>query len=477
MTEEKQRSTDLSTDFQGHILAMALRVPGFMARVRPVMNPDYFKDELISDMVAWSNQHWDENKEVPSKQALLDCFPAETERAVIKALYKQELTDPKHTIHRITQYARQSATRLAILKGGQVLSAEMNGEKYKNPVTNKPEDVDLVKLIRDAIMVGSDHTNIGEEFHTTFDADVAEILNPKPTERLQTGLNHLDEAGLNIERGELGCVLGPSKRGKSHVLINIAYGAMKAGLNVIYYTLEMSSAKVRRRMHLRIAGVKADIKQDPKAFVDTLKERTAKLVKGKLMVKRYHSKEATVETLRAHLTQAIAEGFKPDVVIVDYAGILRPVKPTGELRHDLGEIFVQLRAIAGEYNVGVWTGAQANRGAVNKEQVNEADLAECYEIMFHLDAGFSISMTDEEKERGEGRFVVFAARNEAGGTVITFNHDYSRSIIQTTGVQHSVAQKKRRDRDTGGTGPAAAAEAQIGAAKLRKHQQEQRENV
>lgn len=476
MTEEKARTTDLSTSMQSHIVAMALRIPGFMARVRPVMNPDYFKDDVLSDVVAWSNQHWDENREVPTKQSLFDCFPEQ--RDVIKALWKQELTDPKHTIHRIVQYARLSAVRLAILKGGTALSAEMNGEKYKNPVTGKVEDVDYVKLLQDALMVGADHTNLGDDLGKTLDQSCQEILNPPAATYLPTGLSHLDEVGCRIERTELGCVLAPSKRGKSHALINIAYGALKAGLNVVYYTLEMSAAKVLRRMHLRIAGTKGDIKQQPGEFVNLLRERTAKLVKGRFLVKRYHSRSATVDDIRAHLTQVVAQEFKPDLIIVDYAGILRPVKPTGEVRHDIAEIFVQLRAIAGEYNVGCWTAAQANRGAGNKEQVNEYDLAECYEIMMHLDAGFSISMTDDEKAAGEGRLVVFAARNDASGVVVTFNHDYSRSIIQTTGIQQSTESKKKKDRDT--SGPAGNAQAAIDKQKLRDHQKkgsgESREN-
>lgn len=470
----KDHATDLNRPMQAHVVAMCLRQPGFMARVRPVMNPDYFDDTALADLVAWANQHWDENKETPSKQALLDTFADHAE--LIRSLWRQELNDPKYTVSRIVGYAKMRAVRNAIFKAGEHLQSEMAGQPYRN-AKGKVETIDYVKTMQEALQVGADTSSVGENFDATLEEDIREIISPTRTEKILTGLGHLDEAGVSIERGELGCVLGASKRGKSHVLINIAYGALKAGLNVVYYTLEMPSSKVRRRFHLRIAGKTVDIKADPAAFAEKLRERKAKLIRGQMLVKRYHSRGATVDDIRSHLAQVTSQGFKPDVVIVDYGGILRPVKPTGELRHDLAEIFVQLRAIAGEFGVGMWTAAQANRGSVNKDVVTMQDFAECFEIVQHLDVGFSVCMTDDEKSRGEGRFFVLASRNDADGTIVTFEHDYSRTIITTTGVQRAVAEKKRRDKDSGGSGPSAGAQAAIDHAKLRKKTQSDRDNV
>lgn len=471
-TQEKARAVDLSAPMQQHTVAMALRCPGVMARIRGCMNPDYFDDNALADIVAWTNQHWDENKEVPSKQALRDCF--QEHHPLIKSLFAQELPDPKHTVQRITHFARLKAVRLAILRGGEAVSAEMNGEKYLD-AKGKPVDLDLVKLFREALNVGTDMSDLGEDLGSTMEGDIAEILNPPKAEKLLTGMGHLDEAGVALERGDLGCVLGASKRGKSHVLINLAYGALKQGLNVVYYTLEMPAKKVRRRFHQRVAGAKADVKGNPEEFVRLLKERYGRLILGRMVVKRWPSRGATVEDIRAHLAQLQARGDRIDLVIVDYAGILKPVKSTGEVRHDLAAIFLELRAIAGEYNVGMWTAAQANRGSVNKELVTMADFAECFEIVQHLDVGFSVCMTEDEKANGEGRFFVLASRNEADGMVITFKHDYSRCMIQTTGVQKPEAEKKRRDRDT--SGPAANADAAIAAEKLRKKQKADRDSV
>lgn len=467
--DPKHKAIDLSRPMQAHVVAVALREPGVMARVRPVLNPDIFDDDALSDVVSWSAQFWDEYKQTPSMAALRDVFPDQA--GLIRSLWAEDLTDKTYTVDRITKFARSRAMKLAIVKSAEVIGCEMRGEEYRN-AKGKVEKLDPIELVKQAAMVGRDMSEIGDDFHNTLDTCIGEYINPVQVEKLLTGMGHLDEAGVYLERGELGCVLGASKRGKSHVLTNIAYGALKQGLNVVYYSLEMASKKVLRRMHLRIAGPKADIRADPQAFGEVLRARQARLIKGRLLVKRYPSRGATPDDLRAHLTMVIAQGFVPDVVVVDYGSILRPNKATGEVRHDIAAIYLELRAIAGEFNVGMWSAAQANRGSVNKELVTMADFAECFEIVMHLDVGFSVCMTDDEKARNEGRFFILAARNEADGTIVTFNHDYSRSLITTTGVQAAVQEKRKRDKDTNG-GPMANVEAAAQAARLRKQKDKQ----
>jgi hypothetical protein len=44
-------------------------------------------------------------------------------------------------------------------------------------------------------------------------------------------------------------------------------------------------------------------------------------VQGKLIVKQYPAKQASVETLRAHLSRLRTSGFEPDLIIVDYGDL------------------------------------------------------------------------------------------------------------------------------------------------------------
>jgi len=80
-----------------------------------------------------------------------------------------------------------------------------------------------------------------------------------------------------------------------------------------------------------------------------------------LLIKYFPTKSATVQTLSSHLNQIELQGITPDLVIVDYADILRGIGT--EKRHILENIYEDLRGLAGEYEVPIWTASQANRSS------------------------------------------------------------------------------------------------------------------
>ena len=53
-----------------------------------------------------------------------------------------------------------------------------------------------------------------------------------------------------------------------------------------------------------------------------------------------------------------------DMVIVDYGDILRDTSNAKEVRHALGNIYEDLRGLAGEFEIPIWTASQANRSAL-----------------------------------------------------------------------------------------------------------------
>jgi len=65
------------------------------------------------------------------------------------------------------------------------------------------------------------------------------------------------------------------------------------------------------------------------------------------------------------------------VVIVDYGDIMRAERRMGEMRHEQAACFEDLRQLAGEFDVPVWTASQTNRKSLMKTTLNIDDIAEC----------------------------------------------------------------------------------------------------
>ena len=112
----------------------------------------------------------------------------------------------------------------------------------------------------------------------------------------------------------------------------------------------------------------------------------------------------------------MAHGKKPDLIIVDYADLLRGHGK--EIRHELGNIYEDLRGLAGEYEIPVWTASQANRSALEDDIIGAEKIAESYSKIMTADFVLSLSRKIEDKLANTGRWHVI--KNRFGPDGITF---------------------------------------------------------
>jgi hypothetical protein len=106
------------------------------------------------------------------------------------------------------------------------------------------------------------------------------------------------------------------------------------------------------------------------------------------------------------------DDFVPDVVIVDYADILKPDEKAEAERHKLDRIWKGLKALAHERHCLVVTASQTNKTTLDKPNMKQGDLSEDARKLGHVDAMVGINQTDAEKAAGVSRVVVTAQRYE-----------------------------------------------------------------
>ena len=110
--------------------------------------------------------------------------------------------------------------------------------------------------------------------------------------------------------------------------------------------------------------------------------------------------------------------IKPDAVIVDYADILKPTTFYKEKRHATGETYENLRGLAGEFDVPVWTASQANRSSLEEDVIDASKVSEDYSKVMTADFVMSMSRKVEDKIANTGRFHII--KNRFGPDGITF---------------------------------------------------------
>lgn len=128
--------------------------------------------------------------------------------------------------------------------------------------------------------------------------------------------------------------------------------------------------------------------------------------------KSYPRFSASISDLKrdADILESI-EGFVPDIVIVDYEGILRSDLGRGEERDKVNDTWMKLAGWAEERNCLVVTATQAGKWSWSKTNVESHDTSEDYRKNANVDVMLSISQTREEKNTGRARIAVVEHRD------------------------------------------------------------------
>ena len=349
---------------------------------------------------------------------------------VLKEVFKNmEAPDLDYVKDKALDFHKSQVLKDAIVKSAEIL--ERDG------------DTDEIKSIIDTAMQAGVERNLGHDYLQDIDKRYEEssrVTSPTPWDII----NELMQGGLGA--GELGVIVAPAGIGKSWTLAAMgAYGISK-GLNVVHYTLELNEAYVGLRYDSIFSGVEG---QNLKYHKEEVMEKLFKL-DGNLTIKYYPTKSCTVNTLSAHLKKVITFGGKTDMILVDYADIMRDVHKTQEMRHALGNIYEDLRGLAGELQVPIWTASQANRSALDEDVIEAGKIAESYAKVMVADFVMSLSRKIEDKISNTGRFHVI--KNRFGPDGLTYPSRINTNIgkieiFESSSVQGKDIQHKIKNRD------------------------------
>jgi hypothetical protein len=228
----------------------------------------------------------------------------------------------------------------------------------------------------------------------------------------------------------------------SHFLTMLGANALKQGKNVLHYTFELSETAVGVRYDSNLCDMESNQVIDRKDEVLT-KYKDMKL--GRLIIKEFPTNTASIYTLRSHIERLDVKGFRPDVIVVDYADIMRSTRQYDSLRHELKLIYEELRGFASEKGIPIWTASQSNKEGSNSDVVDLSNMSEAYGKAMVADVVLSISRKSHEKATGWGR--LFIAKNRAGrdGLVFPVKIDTARSKFEITGQAGNLEESKLDD--------------------------------
>jgi replicative DNA helicase len=216
--------------------------------------------------------------------------------------------------------------------------------------------------------------------------------------------------------GELGIITACAGSGKSWVLAKMGAEAMRQGKNVLHYTLELNENYVGLRYDACFTGIDF---QNIRNNIDIVKKKIAE-IPGKLIIKYFPIKTVSAHSLKLHADRIQTLGTKIDLIIVDYADILRPSQSdrNSNSYSEAGGIYEELRGVAGEMQVPIWSASQSNRAAMDEDIIQANNISDSYRKIMTADFVLSLSRKMSDKQANTARFHVI--KNRFGPDGVTF---------------------------------------------------------
>ena len=407
---EQSTLIQFGTTFQSKTLSSLLGDQKFLQTISDILEPEYFDSDANKWIAKTIREYFFEYKSKPTLE-VMKVKIEEIENDILKVSVVENLkeawryiesSDLKFVQEQTLEFCRNQVMKTAIMDSVDLIEVGQYDQ--------------IKKLVDNAMKAGQDR-DLGHDYID----GIEERLNESTRKTVKTGWDPIDDVmDGGLASGELGVVVAPAGIGKSWCLQTLGASAVKKGLNVVHYTLELNENYVGLRYDTVFSGVTtANIKfyqEDVKKKIDQLE--------GSLLIKYFPTKSASVQTLTSHLSQIELQGNKPDLVLVDYADILKGVG--SEKRHVLENIYEDLRGLAGEMDCPIWTASQANRSSLEEEVIDATKVAEAYSKVMIADFVVSVSRKVEDKIANTGRFHVI--KNRFGPDGITYPSSINTNI-------------------------------------------------
>jgi replicative DNA helicase len=407
-------------DFQEKLVQLILEDRAFCDQIKEVLDIGFLELKHLQIFTRKVFEHKDKYNTHPSYKTVATILRTELEdeneatqqqiRSYFARIYKSDAgVESAEYIKEVSlDFCKKQKLKEAMMKSVNLLQRSSFDE--------------ISDIINNALKLGTDN-NFGYDYLKDFEKRF-ELKSRNPVTTGWVELDNISKGGLG--HGELGVVIAPTGAGKSMALVHLGTEALKAGKNVIHYTLELQDTVVAIRYDSCLTGVPLN---DVYGFKDLVYEKVEEL-EGQLIVKEYPTKSASTNTIKNHLDKLHRRGIEVGAIIVDYADLLRPKTLNREKRIELESIYEELRAIAQEFSCPVWTASQTNRSGLNAEVITMESISEAFNKCFVADFIFSLSRTVEDKVTNTGRIFVAKNRNGPDGIIYPIYMDTGKVDIK-----------------------------------------------
>jgi replicative DNA helicase len=280
---------------------------------------------------------------------------------------------------------------------------------------------------------------------------------PEKYKGIPYGMTELDQTTGGQFPSKLAMVFGRLKKGKSRFLFNVGCNDADLGYKVMYASLEMELAMLQLMWESRYTGISFNDLRDAK-----LTEEEEKIYRNTLDHLKERKCPFYVVDISRGMTPSMVGyeielhkkvfGVKPDIILIDYANLMRPDEKFRDRSEKYDNVFRELKEIARAYKVSILTAAQQNRKSldVRREEVDaehvsfsDASAAHC-DLVLNIWHGFNQAEAIATQHAKRVYLKIVASRYSESKTLELFA-DFGVNFIGDLDKLQEIWKKAKRD--------------------------------
>lgn len=372
----------------------------FSRKVIPFLKREYFHDRIDSLVFSLIHDFIIEYNTLPTKEAIVISMDkrksiAQDEHQKALSLTESVYGDYEEAsldwlMDETERFCKEKAVYNAIMNSINIIDG-----KEQTPTTAIPD------ILSKALAVSFD-THIGHDYIEDYQKRYE--FYHKVEQKIPFDLEVFNEitAGGIVPK-TLSIVMAGTGVGKSLFLCHYAASCLKQHKNVLYITCEMSEEKIAERIDANVLDIQIkDIKDLPMSVYEKKIHNACGGLRGKLIIKEYPTSTANANHFRFLLDELkLKKKFVPDIIFIDYLNICASSRIKGGKVNSyeyIKAIAEEIRGIAVEYNVPVFTATQTNREGFANTDPDLTNTSESFGLPMTADFMFALISTDELEE-------------------------------------------------------------------------------
>jgi len=434
----------LGNNFQIQLLNNILVTSDFANTIIDVIDPKYFDNNYFRLIMQMIKEYYVKYEHTPSYNTLEQIAKSEITSDIARKLVIDTIGNIKECPSDGDVFVQEKSLKFC---KQQELKKVMN--KAQNIIDKGDfESYDtLEEMVRGALQVGESDKGTSDVFFNLDNVLEDDYRHPVPMGI--KGIDNLLKGGL--AKGEIGVILAPTGVGKTTVLTKIANNAFNHGYNVLQIFFEDNPKIIQRKHFTMWTGIAPDNLSDHKDKVldkvRNIKENTS----NSLILKKLPSDSLTINQIKNQIRKMIAEGFKIDLVVLDYIDCINPDKVLSDEWKSEGSVMRGFESMCHELNIVGWTATQGNRSSISSDVVTTDQMGGSIKKAQVGHVIISVAKTLQQKEMNLATIAITKSRIGKDG-IIFENCKFDNEMLEID-TDQSVTflgmeeQKEERKRD------------------------------